>query len=636
MRYMRYLFGALLILCADTAHGEEWRHYAGDAKSSKYSPLTQIDGSNFAQLQEVWRYDPPDKEISEREDIWTGSNKGTPLLIDGVLYFASPYNILSAIDPSTGEELWAFDPEVWRHWQGFRGTLRGIAYWEEGDKKRIVFPTSTDRLYSIDIETGKPDPAFGTDGFVDLGKGLRRRFDRDRYCVTSAPIICDGVVVVGAGILDWHDRPPVKYSTPGDVRGFDVHTGEQLWVFQTVPQEGEAGNETWENDAWKTYGQANVWSAMSADEDLGYVYLPVSSTTHNHYGGERPGANLFSNSLVCLEAKTGERVWHFQMIHHGIWNYDPPAPPVLADIEVEGKQIKAIAQVTKQAFCYVLDRETGEPVWPIKEQKVPQSKTPGEKTWPTQPIPTRPAAYDRQGLSEDDLIDFTPELRQKALAILEKYEHGPLFTPPSEKGTLVMPGGLGGSDWSGAALVPGTNMLYVPSRTSPDIVRLEKVEGLRTFSDYAFFMDDDEFADGLPLTKPPYGRITAIDLDTGEHTWMSAVGKGPIKHKALSDLDLPALGWFQYNFVLATETILVVASGRPTWWGALSADNFVEKGPYLRAFDLRTGEVLVEMELPANPNGSPMTYMADGRQYIVFPVNNDDWQPQLLAFALPE
>ena len=628
--------GALLILAAGATRGEEWPYYAADANSSKYAPLSQIDGDNFAQLQEVWRYAPSDSAIAVAEDIWTRSNKGTPLVIDGVLYYGSPFNVLSAIDPTSGEELWTFDPQSWKDRGDFWGFARGIAYWESGDKKRIFYGTASDRLYSIDIETGQPDPEFGAGGFVDLGKGLRRRIDRSRYCITAPPIICRDVVVVGSGITDWHDRPPAKYSTPGDVRGFDAHTGEQVWVFQTVPQEGEYGNDTWENDAYQTYGQANVWSAMSADDELGYVYLPVSSTTHNHYGGERPGANLFSQTLVCLKAATGERVWHYQFIHHGLWNYDPPAPPVLVDIEVQGKAIKALALVSKQAFCYVLDRTTGEPVWPIDEREVPQSKTPGEQSWPTQPFPSKPAPYDRQGLQEDDLIDFTPELREKALAILQKYDHGPLFTPPSEKGTLVLPGGLGGSDWSGAALVPKENVLYVPSRTRPDIVRLEKVEGLRTFSDYAFFKDDSEYVDGLPLTKPPYGRITAIDLDTGEHVWMSPVGQGPINHKALRDLDLPPMGWFHYNYVLATETVLVVVSQRPGWWGDVSGDAFVENGPYLRAFDLDTGAVLAEMEFPGQPNGSPISYMANGRQYIVFPINSDDWVPQLLALALPE
>ena len=637
MRTLPTIFSTLLILAGVATHGDEWPHYAADARSSKFAPLRQIDAGNFAQLQEVWRYQAPDREIADREGLRTFANKGTPLVVDGVLYYASPFNILSAIDPTSGEELWTFDPRVWEYLKGSPGTLRGLAYWSSGDKKRVFLVTSTDRLYSIDTEVGRPDPEFGAAGFVDLGKGLRRRIDREGYNVTSPPIVCRDVVVMGSGIADWDYRPPPKYSTPGDVRGFNAHTGEQVWIFQTVPQEGKIGNETWENEAWKTYGQANVWSAMSADEELGYVYLPVSGTTHNHYGGERPGANLFSQTLVCLEASTGKLIWHYQLIHHGLWNYDPPAPPVLADIEVEGKKIKAVAQVTKQAFCYVFDRVTGEPVWPIEEKKVPKSKIPGEKSWPTQPIPTKPAAYDRQGLQEHDLIDFTPELREQALTVFKKYEHGPLYTPPSLKGTFMLPGMLGGSDWSGAALVPETNMLYVPSRTYANIMRLEKVEGMRAFSDYATYSGRlPLFIDGLPLTKPPYGRVTAIDLDTGEHVWMSAVGKGPLKHKALRDLDLPDLGWLHYNYALATETVLAVASPNPDRGGDLRREDFVGPVPYLRAFDLDTGAVLAEVELPADPYGNPISYMAGGRQYIVLPVNGERWTPLLLALALPE
>lgn len=625
-----FFLGALLVLAASAAHGAEWPYHAADAKSSKYAPLAQIDGDNFARLQEVWRYTAPDSVLAVREGLWTHANKGTPLMVDGVLYYGSPFNILCAVNPTSGAELWTFDPQAWKDRGDFWGFSRGIAYWESGDKQRIFYGTASDRLYSIDIATGRPDPAFGAGGFVDLGQGLRRHIDRSRYCITAPPIVCRDVVVVGSAIADWHGRPPDKYSTPGDVRGFDAHTGEQVWVFQTVPQAGEYGNDTWESEAWQTYGQANVWAAMSADDELGYVYLPVSGTTHNHYGGKRPGANLFSQTLVCLKAATGERVWHYQLIHHGLWNYDPPAAPVLADIEVEGKAIKALALVSKQAFCYVLDRTTGAPVWPIKERTVPASQIPGEQSWPTQPFPSKPAPYDRQGLQEHDLIDFTPELREKARAILQKYAHGPLFTPPSEKGTLVLPGGLGGSDWSGAALVPGENVLYVPSRTQPAVVRLE-----RTFSDYASFKGHAESVEGLPLTKPPYGRITAIDLDTGEHVWMRPVGQGPVNHPALRDLALPALGWFHYNFVLATETVLVVVSHQPAQWGDLSDDDFVERGPYLRAFDLKTGAVLGEMEFPGIPNGNPISYLADGCQYLVFPINSDDGVPQLLGLSLP-
>ncbi len=631
---------ALLLLAAGAARAWEWSAYAADAASTRFAPLSQIDGGNFHQLREVWRYTAPDKVIAAAGGPGVYQNKGTPLVADGVLYYGSPFNVLCAVDPASGEELWTFDPRAWED-NGFRGTSRGVAYWRSGGVKRVFYGTATDRLYSIDAETGRPDPAFGEGGFVDLGEGLRRPIDRERYCVTSPPIVCRGVVVVGSGIVDWHAKPPEEYATPGDVRGFDARTGEQLWVFHTVPQEGEAGNETWENEAWRTFGQANVWSAMSADPELGYVYLPTSATTHNYYGGDRPGANLFSQSLVCLEAATGRRVWHYQFVHHGLWNYDLSAPPVLADITVDGRRIKALAQVSKQAFCYVLDRTTGEPVWPIEERPVPVSKVPGERSWPTQPFPTRPAPYDRQGLQEEDLIDFTPELRRRALDRLRRFEHGPLFTPPSERGTVVLPGGWGATDWNGPALAPGTNVLYVPSSIEIDIVRVEKVGALgglvRPFrvSDYASFTGGDDHVDGLPLVKPPYGRVTAIDLDSGEHLWMSPVGEGPVNHPALRGLDLPPLGWVDRSYPLATETVLVLATGstRGLLW---LPEAFVERAPRLRAFDLETGAVLAELKLQDQPGGHPMSYMVDGRQYLVIPVNGDRWAPELLALALPE
>ena len=632
---------ALLLLAPGVARGWEWSSYAADAASTRFAPLSQIDGGNFHQLREVWRYTAPDRAISAAGGGGLLTNKGTPLVADGVLYYGSPLNVLCAVDPASGEELWTFDPRAWQA-GGFRGTSRGVAYWRSGGVKRVFYGTSDDRLYSIDAETGRPDPAFGEGGFVDLGEGLRRPIDRERYCVTSPPIVCRGVVVVGAGISDWAGEPPEEYSTPGDVRGFDARTGEQLWVFQTVPQEGEPGNETWENDAWRYFGQANVWSAMSADEELGHVYLPTSATTHNYYGGDRPGANLFSQSLVCVEAATGKRVWHYQFVHHGLWNYDLSAPPVLADITVDGRRIKALAQVSKQAFCYVLDRTTGEPVWPIEERPVPVSKVPGERSWPTQPFPTKPAPYDRQGMEEDNLIDFTPELRRQALDRLRRLEHGPLFTPPSERGTLVLPGGRGATDWNGPALAAATNVLYVPSSIEIDIVRVEKVGALGALlhplrvSDYASFTGGDDHVDGLPLVKPPYGRVTAIDLDTGEHLWMSPVGEGPVNHPALRGLDLPPLGWVDRSFPLATETVLVLATGstRGVRW---HPEAFVDRAPRLRAFDLETGAVLAEVKLHGEPGGHPISYMVDGRQYLVVPVNGrDSWAPQLLALALPE
>ena len=636
MSIARYAISALLIFCDESARSDEWRYYAADASSSKYAPLSQISADNFNRLQEVWRYEPPDGALARNGDASNFNNKGTPLMADGVLYYASPLNILCALNPISGEELWTFDPLAWQKREEFLGILRGIAYWSSGGTKRIFFGTSTERLYSIDAETGEPDPQFGENGYVDLGKGLRRDIDRHRYGVSSPPIVCRDVVVVGSGIEDWHGRPPTEFSSPGAVRGFDARNGEQVWIFRTLPQPGEFGNETWENEAWKTYGQANVWSAMSADHELGYVYLPVSSATHNHYGGERPGANLFSNSLVCLEAATGRRIWHYQFIHHGLWNYDPPAAPVLADIEIDGRPIKAIAQVSKQAFCYVLNRVTGLPVWPIEEKQTPQSTIEGERSWPTQPLPERPAPYDLQGLQEDDLIDFTPELRNKALATIANYEHGPLFTPPSEQGTILVPGMLGGSDWTGAALAPEKNILYVPSRTHPFIVSLAKLSDEHGLSAHASFIKGHEYIDGLPLTKPPYGRVTAIDLETGEHLWTRAIGRGPILHEKLRDLDLPDLGWFQNNYAIVTHTMLLVSSQRPYWWGNLGQENFVERQPYLRAFDLDTGDILAEMPLAGDPGGNPISYMVGERQYLVFPINDDHGVPQLLALTLAQ
>ena len=627
-----YLFIAL----ATNAQAQDvsWTHYAADAASSKYAPLGQIDKDNFAGLSVAWRYAPPDGRITRRFD----ANRGTPLVVEGVLYYASPLAILCAVDAVTGEELWTFDPESWRTGGNFVGNLRGIAYWGDGAHGRIFFGTASDRLYAIDTATGMPDPAFGAGGYVDVAGALRRPIDRDNYGITSPPIVCRGVVVVGSAIVDWRSRSPAEYTAPGDVQGFDARTGAKVWEFRTIPQEGDYGNETWENDAWKTSGSANVWAAMSADEELGYVYLPVSTPSHDFYGGERPGDNLFGESLVCVKAETGERVWHYQLIHHGLWDYDIPAAPVLLDVEIDGRARKIVAQVTKQAFCYVFDRVTGEPIWPIVEKPVPQSPLSSENASTTQPMPSKPAAFDRQGLSAADLIDFTPELRQAAQALVVNFRHGPLYTPPSEQGTILVPGLLGGADWSGAAAHPGKGLLYVPSHTLPALVWAKRNDNPLALSSYRA-ETSEPFAGprGLPLTKPPYGRITAIDMQTAEHVWMSPVGRGPVDHPALRDLDLPDLGWANRSFAVATSTLLLVASQDP--------DSFPERRrrrsastsqeAYLRAFDLDTGDLVGQVALPGNASGSPMTYMVAGRQYIAVPVGNRRSGPELVVLALP-
>ncbi|MFT5089842.1 MAG: quinoprotein glucose dehydrogenase [Candidatus Latescibacterota bacterium] len=637
-------FALTLVLYTIPTYAQDldWRYYASDAGSSKYAPLAQIDRDNFKDLRVVWRYKAPDEAIATTHGLGYNNNRGTPIKIGDVLYYGSPYNILCAIDARSGEELWTFDPGSWRERGNFLGNLRGITYWSDGEVERIFFGTSTDRLYSIDARTGQPDPDFGLGGYVDLMKGSDRPLDPDMTGVTSPPIVCDGVVAVGSAMNDWRYRSPPDYTPPGDVRGFDARTGELRWTFHTIPREGEYGVETWENDAYKRFGAANVWAAMSADDELGYIYLPVSTPSHDFYGGERPGDNLFGDSLVCLKASTGERVWHYQLIHHGLWDYDPPAPPVLMDVVVDGQPRKIVAQVTKQAFCYVFDRATGEPIWPIIEKSVPESSADGEKAAPTQPFPSKPAAFDLQGITDDDLIDFTPVLKEKARQILALIDHGPLYTPPSERGTLLVPGLIGGADWAGAAAHPGKGVLYVPSHTIPSIVQLAAPRRGNASSAYAGRTRDRmRGPEGLPLTKPPYGRITAIDLNTGEHLWVQATGRGPVDHPALAHLDLPDLGWGNRSFVMATSTLLLAAfqnphedGGRRGW--DRRGGGWIDREAVLRAYDLDTGALIGEVELPDNAYGNPMTYMAGGRQYIVVPLGNNERAPELVGLALPQ
>ena len=449
-------------------------------------------------------------------------------------------------------------------------------------------------------------------------------------------MVCRDVVAVGSAIVDVRGRPPAEYIPPGDVQAFDARTGEKVWEFHTIPQEGEYGNETWENEAWKKYGAANVWATMTADEELGYLYLPVSTASHDYYGGERPGDNLFSESVVCLKAATGERVWHYQLVHHGLWDYDPPAAPLLLDVVVDSQARKVVAQLTKQGFCFVFDRVTGEPIWPIVEKPVPQSQVVGEQTSPTQPFPTKPAAFELQGIREEDLIDFTPKLREEAKAILAEYDYGPLYTPPTEKSVLSVPGQRGGADWAGGAADPRTGVLYVPSHKAITTVQLRRVEDLEAHSAFSARVDEDVVGPrGLPLVKPPYGSITAIDLNNGEHIWRATVGKGPVDHPALKDLDLPDMGWDNRTFILATPNLLLATSQDPRDLADVGEDYFVDRDAYLRAYDLASGAEIGRVELPSNAYGAPMSYTAGGRQYVVVPLGNRRRPPELVALAIP-
>ena len=592
----------------------EWPSYGGDAGSTKYAPLDQIDAGNVYRLQVAWQWDSADTAvINEKSELEVGAFKATPLMVDGVLYIRTSLSIVAAIDAATGTELWVRDVASYEAgWASGRPTnlgfnSRGVAHWSDGDDARIFLATGDAHLWSFDAATGQPIGRFGADGKIDLTQGLRRPVDRDAYQVISPPLVVGDIVIVDSSISD---GPRYKTAPPGDIRGFDVRTGDLRWTFHTVPQKGEAGNETWDDDSWVYTGNANAWSIMSADQELGYVYLPIGTPTNDWYGGHRLGDNLFAESLVCLDAATGERVWHFQMVHHGLWDYDLPAAPTLVDITVDGRDLKAVAQISKQGFTYVFDRVTGEPVWPIEERPVAQSSVPGEQSSPTQPFPTKPPAFDRQGVSVDDLIDFTPELRAEAEEILSRFEHGDLFHPPSEQGTIQMPGWSGGGNWYGAGFDPDTGYLYVPSRTSPIVVTLAKGDPER--SDFNYRRGGPRSVpgpQGLPLVKPPYVRLTAIDLSTGEHAWQVALGDGP--RQRLIEIGVPdpgPLGGGTYTGPVVTKTLLFLG---------LSENRQSGQGPVLNAFDKATGEIVHAVDLPATLTGTPMTYMAGGTQYIV-------------------
>ena len=621
----------------------EWPAYAGTYAGSRYSPLTQIDRANAKGLHIAWRWKSPDMAIKEAKPAVGPSmaNESTPLMVGGTLYTSTSLSQVAAIDAATGETKWLYDPKIYENGLGLPANLgwlhRGVAYWRNGDDERIVILTAFAQMIAIDAKTGKPVPTFGNDGRIDLADGMRRPVDRDYYTMTSPPVIVRGVIVVGSSIMDWWAHRP---SPPGDVRGFDVNTGRLLWTFHTVAQGEEAGTETWENDSWKETGNANVWAPMSADEELGYVYLPVSTPSNDYYGGHRLGDGLFGESLVCLDVATGKKVWHYQLVHHGLWDYDPPAAPNLIDITINGKRIKAVAQVTKQAFVYAFDRVTGQPVWPIEEQPVPASSVPGERASKTQPVPTKPAAIDLQGARDEDLIDLTPEIHKEAIDIAAAYDRGGAFTPPSQRGTLQVPGNAGGASWSGAAIDPETGVLYVGTQRLPTLITIRKPEPWQGSYDFIGLPSYVPGPRGLPLLKPPFGSIVAIDMNTGDHRWRIPVGRsvamGAIQKLGIREpLGLPFRSW-----ALLTKTVMIVVQ-----MGYYGPQRFVpglnlpirdlhNLDPHLWVYDKTSGEMLAEIDLPANATGAPMTYMAGGKQFIVFPVGGGPLVEELIAITL--
>jgi quinoprotein glucose dehydrogenase len=618
--------------------GAEWHEYAGDVQGTKYSPLNEITKDNVRKLEVAWRWTVADRSLQTSNPNWgTGQYEDTPLMANGTLYTITGLGLVAALDPGTGETRWVFDPESYRSGRpnnlGF--IQRGMAYWTDGRKERLLIGTGDAYLISVDTKTGKADPAFGASGKVDLTIGVPRAIRATNFSARR-PLVAGDVVVVGNSVAD----AVIKLAQPpGYVHAFDVRTGKLLWTFHTVPLKGEFGYDTWQEGSAEYSGSANVWAGMSYDPELDYVYLPSSAPTNNTYGGHRRGDNLFSDTLLCVEARTGKRVWHFQAVHHDLWDYDFPAQPVLGDITVAGRRIKAVMQVSKHGFTYAFDRKTGAAVWPIEERPVPQTSVPREYTSRTQPFPTKPPAFELQGSIEENLIDFTPELRKRAAEKLQSVVHGPIFTPPSEKGTVFLPGVLGGANWGGAGFDPETGVLYVPSEMRPAQYQTTRMDPARS----EFFYDKVTSplgvptVDGLPLFKPPYSKVTALDMNRGERLWVSPIGNGPRNHPLLKDLKLPPLGDFgQGGSVLVTKTLLFITvaqlgGGRPLerWEDPEEARNV------LYVFDKNSGALMHAMNLGSDSAAAPMTYQYAGRQYLIVAIGRGR-RSELIALRLSQ
>jgi quinoprotein glucose dehydrogenase len=608
----------------------DWPFYGGDQAGTKFSSLTDVNRDNVVQLVPAWEWSTREKALPDR-GTRPGAFEVTPLMIDNVLYLSTPYNRVVALNAETGEELWSFDPKAYEDGQPPNGTgfvHRGVAAWRDSTNGRLrIFLNSRYRLICLDAATGQLVSTFGDGGTVDISRGLIWEINRKHYTNTSPPVVYKDLVILGNGV---GDRLVYRNDPPGDVRAFDARTGRQTWTFHTIPQKGELGNDTWSNESWKFTGHTNVWAPMTLDSERGLLYLPVSTPSNDFYGGRRPGANLFADSLVCLDAATGARKWHFQIVHHGLWDYDNPAPPNLVTIHPNGRSIDAVVQLTKQGFAYVFDRLTGDPVWPIEERPVPASDVEGEQAWPTQPIPTKPPAFTEQGVTLDDALDVTPQLKAAAQEQMKKFRLGPVFTPPSYQGTLQHPGIIGGANWGGAAFDAESGVLYIKTSNQAHIGRVGKPDRTsanphadEVDADYTRVGDTNaEFMDGLPLLKPPYGHVVAIDLNRGVIKWRVPFGDTASlrRHPSLKGVTLPAvLGVAGAPGLIATRSGLLFVGGGDA---ALHALNQV------------TGAELWRAPLPRRTNGTPMTYRSRaGRQFIVVATGGGE-DAALMAFAL--
>jgi quinoprotein glucose dehydrogenase len=664
----------------------EWPTYGGDLASTRYSPLDQINKDNFSKLEVAWRLKTD--FLGPRPEF---NFQGTPLMVDGIVYStAGSRRAVVALDAGTGELLWMHSENEGKRGESAPRQLsgRGLAYWTDGRASRIVYVTPGYQMVALDAKTGVPAADFGKNGIIDLKMDDDQPVDpvTGEIGLHATPIIAKDIIVVGAAHLPG-GAPKSRIHEKGFVRGYDARTGKRLWIFHTIPLAGEFGNDTWEKDSWSYTGNAGVWAQMTVDEELGLVYLPVELPTGDYYGGHHPGTNLFAESLVALDLKTGQRKWHYQLVHHGIWDMDIPCAPILMDLTVDGRAIKAIGQPTKQGWIYVFDRATGKPVWPIEERPVEKGTVPGEWYSPTQPFVTKPPPFERQGVAIDDLIDFTPALREEAVKLAARYKLGPIFTPPvvskweGPLATLMLPNATGGANWQGGAFDPETKMFYIFTNTSPTPLGLVKPDPTRSDFDWVQGTARNPNApvpspaagaaqaatgggrggvalteagapvtgggrgggggggegggnltiQGLPIIKPPYGRITALDMNKGTLAWQIAHGETPdnIKnHPALKGVTIPRTGRQGRIGVLVTKTLTIAGEG-----GFATTPN--GRGAMLRAYDKATGQEVGAVYMPAPQTGSPITYLHNGKQYIVLAISGAAYSGELVAFKLP-
>jgi quinoprotein glucose dehydrogenase len=640
------LAGTAVVSGQHGARNGEWRAWAGDTGSTRYAPLDQIDAQNFQRLEVAWRFKTDNLGLRPDFNLQT-----TPLMVNGVLYFtAGAHRNAVAVNAATGEMLWMHRLEEGRRAERStrRMSGRGVGYWTDGKgDERVFYVSSGYQLVGLDAATGHPLPDFGRNGVVDLREDNDQQLDLENADVSwnGAPTVGRNVVIVGAAHRSG-TAPRSKENPKGYVRGYDARTGKRLWIFHTIPRPGEFGNDTWLDDSWSYTGHTGVWTQMTVDEALGIAYLPIEIPTGDYFGGHRPGNNLFGESLVAVELQTGKRLWHFQFVHHPIWDYDVPCAPILADITVNGKPIKAIAQPTKQGYLFVFDRVTGQPVWPIQERPVERGTLPTEWYSPTQPFPSKPPPFERQGFLDEYVIDFTPELKAEGLKVLQQYKIGPVFTPPIARGeggkvgTLFIPNG---ANWPGGSLDPDTGMLYVYSHTLLRVLSMVNDPKRSDMSYISVGGGDDSTGgltvQGLPLVKPPWGRITAIDLNTGDIAWQIAHGEtpDPVKnHPALKGLSIPrtgraggAGGSSGGIGILTTKTLVIAGEG-----GVFTTPSG-QRGAMLRAYDKASGQEVGAVYMPGAQTGSPMTYMLNGRQFIVLGVSGAVMSGELIAYALP-